>query len=956
MRLEMRRAVAVLLCFQLLAPVLPSAFAESPPTDVGKDITSENRLPANCPKYRWNRKPVGWDCLEVKKDWHVSADIGQPSVWSLAQAHYLLSEVHSASRDLQTKLPDFNALDPNRANAARLEILRTLLGIEAQFDESVGAKNRIEKETFEDRQGRRDQARTELPVREAELRQAERELLDLQQQRLGLKTEDEIADAARGTGPLTEADRRRKARIADLDLRIAQKTEQKTRLQDRITSLRSVAEGDIETPSLATAGPGTSTTDTIGAFPASATLQDFAKKFVDEAGTPSLAASIALDNYLGMQYEIVAKQLTLLRDEVGPEERVIFLELPTSIYTVDQWANNHVVKVEWAVTRFFDQVDPDVVNAVIDEVLEDRPRAEIRDAKVPEERTGEAKKTRKSGDSLGRQEFPITLDMIIRSAEQSEYNGTWVRMPDLTEKESTAEGAPVGRSQAEMRQVNENREGRQIEARRAKDRLAEEDRDHEGNQTEEGWAEESRVEEGRGERSQVQDGLAAEESWGKEDQAEGSQTENERDQEKTKGYRDEKNQANENQAQGRQPDGSHREQARMCDSPNLRRECVRALEIIPRQSALNVNEHHATTSNIGILGFFRWLSGFGAKINYQRQRETYEKFLQQEAFASGFGKGSSRFGWVFGPLPGSNRISPGQRTTYAVLAVPRDALAIELEAIGWAFRRKVAPGFGEVVGKSKFVVRIPGEQTERLWVESISYTSAEAGRGSVTGLVGGRYFSPQLGVLINGVPLKRVQSITRVGSKEVPRSERGGIEGEFEIPNSRELVFNLSMPSGYVGTPVITLVTPERSTNINFFPLEVNFGRRQSLLEASDLQPMFTESFKLDEELERVDAGRLGCSLPAGAVAYRLNGRGLAPGATIWMGDQRLKTVKVFDKLKDWCGKDSAAGLALQENTRSYLLLFKPPEMTRRWKLRYRQPNRQGFDEHLFEHKLPEEA
>src|SRR5262249_44989874 len=46
--------------------------------------------------------------------------------------------------------------------------------------------------------------------------------------------------------------------------------------------------------------------------------------------------------------------------EVGPDQRVIFLELPVSIYTVDGKADDHLARVEWEVTRYYDE-EPDVV-------------------------------------------------------------------------------------------------------------------------------------------------------------------------------------------------------------------------------------------------------------------------------------------------------------------------------------------------------------------------------------------------------------------------------------------------------------------------------------------------------------------------------------------------------------------------------------------------------------------
>src|SRR5215213_6180665 len=193
MSTEIRKGIILLLCCHLLVPSIPLLAAKAPPTttesapqqsqgsqEVVQQMSGEikvekaeaggvkvEKVPRGkvtpddtkgdhsnskdkCRQERKDNKPFSYDCLQVKDDWYVSMNIGQPAVWSLAQAHYLLAEVHSASRKLETVLPGRDALDPNRANAVRLDVLRTLLGLEAQFDESVGAKNRIEMDKFRD--------------------------------------------------------------------------------------------------------------------------------------------------------------------------------------------------------------------------------------------------------------------------------------------------------------------------------------------------------------------------------------------------------------------------------------------------------------------------------------------------------------------------------------------------------------------------------------------------------------------------------------------------------------------------------------------------------------------------------------------------------------------------------------------------------------------------------------
>ena len=77
---------------------------------------------------------------------------------------------------------------------------------------------------------------------------------------------------------------------------------------------------------------------------------------------PKLNASLRLDNFLQMQYEIIAKQLTLLRDEVGPGERIVFLEMPQSVNAVYDKANNKWAQSWWKVagyTTLRDKVEND---------------------------------------------------------------------------------------------------------------------------------------------------------------------------------------------------------------------------------------------------------------------------------------------------------------------------------------------------------------------------------------------------------------------------------------------------------------------------------------------------------------------------------------------------------------------------------------------------------------------
>ena len=67
---------------------------------------------------------------------------------------------------------------------------------------------------------------------------------------------------------------------------------------------------------------------------------------------PTLNGSRRLDNYLQMQYEMIAKQLTLLRDEAGPGERVLFLEMPLTLNVAHRKSNKKWAQSLWKIAGY----------------------------------------------------------------------------------------------------------------------------------------------------------------------------------------------------------------------------------------------------------------------------------------------------------------------------------------------------------------------------------------------------------------------------------------------------------------------------------------------------------------------------------------------------------------------------------------------------------------------------
>src|SRR2546421_9725477 len=81
--------------------------------------------------------------VDAKDGPRIIIQIGQPSVWSLGQAHYLLARMHKKNKQLRSRFPDEDALDPNKVTATRIDALRSSLSIEGQFDQAMAVKNQL---------------------------------------------------------------------------------------------------------------------------------------------------------------------------------------------------------------------------------------------------------------------------------------------------------------------------------------------------------------------------------------------------------------------------------------------------------------------------------------------------------------------------------------------------------------------------------------------------------------------------------------------------------------------------------------------------------------------------------------------------------------------------------------------------------------------------------------------
>lgn len=256
----------------------------------------------------------------------------QPNVWTLEQAHYLLAQMRQRNLDLRAK--HLENLDANEINGLQFDVLRTLVELGVEFNDANRVTNSMLRQNRNFNTGRRQT----LLTRRDTLSDKPANLMG---EITGLKIEQARAK--------TQEDKDR------LDAEITAKTSQREAVDKQIESidneLKTLNEptGDFkETIPQVNFDPNKlpkSAFDEAFAAAAKQQIENFNK-------TPQLNATLRLENFLQMQYEIIAKQLTLLRDEVGPGERLLFLELPQTVNVTSNEGNNKWAQSWWRIAGY----------------------------------------------------------------------------------------------------------------------------------------------------------------------------------------------------------------------------------------------------------------------------------------------------------------------------------------------------------------------------------------------------------------------------------------------------------------------------------------------------------------------------------------------------------------------------------------------------------------------------
>ena len=93
------------------------------------------------------------------------------------------------------------------------------------------------------------------------------------------------------------------------------------------------------------------------------------------------------------------------------------------------------------------------------------------------------------------------------------------------------------------------------------------------------------------------------------------------------------------------------------------------VDLFPSASAVNIVDTKYRENRVGLAAVLSWFS-VGLNASYNRDHLQMSQALGQSAYITGYGIGTNRFGWIFGANLGDDTVTPGNRTVFALIAIP----------------------------------------------------------------------------------------------------------------------------------------------------------------------------------------------------------------------------------------------------------------------------------------------
>jgi hypothetical protein len=306
--------------------------------------------------------------------------------------------------------------------------------------------------------------------------------------------------------------------------------------------------------------------------------------------------------------------------------------------------------------------------------------------------------------------------------------------------------------------------------------------------------------------------------------------------------------------------------------------------VYPSASSYNVVNYQGASRRRTLGGSLLSIVGLGISAAYRRQEDALQGNLVQSVYVSGF-QSRSRFGWYFNAPPFDQYVTPGIRSTFAIVSVPRDKPCLRVKVKPAWMPRDSPDSVGAPAGAAyELAVRLPPaaerlpaavkNEPDRLHVLKLEYNTvyhdskddAKAPLDDLSAcprnhcaavrLTLDMPIDPNLVITVNGRPLSRVrdwrgratsilppaQSLSDGNGTGRAASRRALIEVDDLAPNSwfattsRDILLNISRELAEEDWfPVIQIAGPGRRALL--LPIDLDRGFTELVINGFHIVP-----------------------------------------------------------------------------------------------------------------------
>jgi len=828
--------------------------------------------------------------------------VGQPKLWPLADAQYMVGDARDKLKALRIALPNEDAgrgiLDPNSIDLRQVDILLQSLGVAVQYNQQDALTNRINQQKYQrdladyqNNQAQKNALDAQINQKNLEKAGLDTEIQEKTQQQLALKAQSDDLDTQinkakadldkLNSGALpdpTDVARQKdlirrlqdnqtelQKRNFQLGLNLAELTPRRDRLVTEIATLSSQKQalGNVQAPTLnvtATAPPAASDrapeanllSSIFSDSDVKAALVDSLKKAI--ARDPKAPYVIQLTNVIDGYLQTIARRLTMLRQSGDPNYDLYLMELSTSLEPAAE-AKNHLARARWILGKAEldrialaeELVTENLFNRMVKQAEHERwfMRANRRyvaagslTASADEKLNEALRKYLAAGCGSG----GVTGICNGHAGAEPEYRAVITRGILQDHQVSDVSGMNVEELARKLEPLFDQLVAQSVSGAWAVSSV------NLGTTATPGQTDNTHSEDVGRLITQYMVAGCGHPSLSSNGVCQGQSG-------TTSDYNDiiARGIMTSNDAKVRHLEGL---------KPYV-------FELSPAQAAVNIARSEVRESKFSIIGVLKLLSGIGASVSYQRQHDIYRQFLEQDVFQAGIGKGSgSEFGWDFSPMPGAERVAGGGYSTYGVLAMPSFRRSIQFDTkADWILRPSNHGKSHAVCDASKkdrerceetnatsfsatiHTVQLPSRYD--FWVDSLYYPRVPVGE-EVSVILRGKGFTGETMVLINNIPLTPRWRLIDPASSDVSYAapngatpntvENGGGDrkayGAYEIMSSDTIVMRFRVP-GFEGVPQITLISPHRTVHINDFDMPINIASHSNPISLNVIQKRY---------------------------------------------------------------------------------------------------------------------